>query len=87
MRPFMTLYPASLANSMRAFVLEKLPEGEGADDHGRRLVRRVSADAGHDRHQRGERYQLGNRMLEEPDHARCDEGRDEVDREPRPSGS
>jgi hypothetical protein len=62
-----------------------LAERHGAHDHGDGLVARVAADAGDDRHQRGKRDEVHDRVLEHADHARGDERGDEIDGEPRPA--
>ena len=62
-----------------------LIERQTADDERDGLVAGVAADAGDDRHQRRERDEMLDRALEGADHARRDESRRQIDRQPGPA--
>jgi len=66
-------------------VSEIWPSASARHDHGDGLVASVAADAGDDGHERGERHQLYDRILEGADDARGDDGGDEIDGDPGPA--
>ena len=80
--PFPTPMSASLARALRAFAHE-LAQRQAPHDHRQRLRRGVAPHPRHDGHEDGEGRDLLDRALEERHDRGRDEGRHQVDAEPR----
>ena len=84
-RPFSAAIASSLQQQPARVGRGDLAERERADDQRHRLVAGVAGDAGDDRHQRRQRHHPLDRAFEGADHARREERRAQVQRQPQPA--